>query len=367
MTPRKILVINLMHIGDLMLATPVFPVLRRAYPNARLYLLADKKLRALVEHNPNIDSFLFLDKKGADNHPWPFLRFLWKVRREKFDLVINLHRNERASALAAFSGGREIVGYAKPLFASFFRKVVPNRNPYKHQAEAYFDVLREGLGLWQEKAGALELYLSEEDKAGAEKLWQEIGAGGRHVIALNIGASWQTKRWCDDCFADVADHFLDEGYGVVFLGGAMDIPLVEACRQKMHMRNRGRVMVLTGKANLGELAAILHKCQLLITTDSGPMHVAVAMGTPILTMFGASPVLGFSPWDAKDVLIESPVLCHPCRIHECPRPQDSQMLCMKAITPRMVIAEAEKLLARYEGQEGAWPRAKNFQARVLQV
>ena len=130
---RNILVINLMHLGDLMLVTPVLRTLRANYPQARITLLADKKLRDLVEFNPHLDECLFLDKKGEDNHPLAFLKFIMKVRAKHFDLVINLHRNERASALAAFSGGGHIVGYAKPGFSLFFDGVMANEHFIKHQ------------------------------------------------------------------------------------------------------------------------------------------------------------------------------------------------------------------------------------------
>ena len=128
----NILVINLMHIGDLMLVTPVLRTLRTNFPKARITLVADKKLADLVVCNKHIDGCLLLDKKGADNHPLAFLRFIRRVRREHFDLVINLHRNERASALAAFSGAGRIVGYAKPLFSAFCDKVMENKKRLRH-------------------------------------------------------------------------------------------------------------------------------------------------------------------------------------------------------------------------------------------
>jgi len=137
---KNILVINLMHIGDLMLLTPIFPTLRANYPDAKITLLADKKLRDLVEHNPYLDDFLFLDKKGADNHPWPFFKFILKVRKRHFDLVINFHRNERASCLAATSGGKRIIGYSKPGFSLMFAKTMANNHFVKHQVEAHYDV-----------------------------------------------------------------------------------------------------------------------------------------------------------------------------------------------------------------------------------
>ena len=163
---NNILVINLMHIGDLMLATPVLRTLRANFPQANITLLADKKLGDLVVHNQWLDECLLIDKKGADNRLMAFIKFIFKIRRKKYDLVINLHRNERASALAAFSGARTIVGYSKPIFSLFFTKVMQNpsvahhigRGPFhmfppfkyvpgwKHQVHAHLESCRKRLG-----------------------------------------------------------------------------------------------------------------------------------------------------------------------------------------------------------------------------
>ena len=195
-----------MHIGDLMLVTPVLRTLRTNFPKARIMLLADKKLADLVICNKHIDGCLLLDKKGADNHPLAFLRFIRRVRREHFDLVINLHRNERASALAAFSGAGRIVGYAKPLFSAFFDKVMENKKAVKHQIHSHFDVLKEAAGIERIDDDGLEMWLPEGAEERAAKLWQDAFPAGAKVIALNIGASWKTKRWIDEYFAQTADH-----------------------------------------------------------------------------------------------------------------------------------------------------------------
>ena len=107
-----------------MLVTPVLRTLRANYPQARISLLADKKLADLVQYNKHIDECLLIDKKGEDDHFGSFLRFILRLRKKHYDLVINLHRNERASALAAFSGAKRIVGYSKPGFSLFFDKVM---------------------------------------------------------------------------------------------------------------------------------------------------------------------------------------------------------------------------------------------------
>ena len=140
---KNILVINLMHIGDLMLVTPVLRTLRTNYPQARISLLADKKLADLVQYNRHIDECLLIDKKGRDDSLPSFIKYIWGIRKKKFDLVINLHRNERASAIAAFSGADRIVGYAKPGFALLFDQVLPNLKAVKHQIHSHFDVLEQ--------------------------------------------------------------------------------------------------------------------------------------------------------------------------------------------------------------------------------
>lgn len=366
---KNILVINLMHLGDLMLVTPVLRTLRANYPQARLTLLADKKLRDLVEFNPHIDECLLLDKKGEDNHPLAFFKFILKVRAKKFDLVINLHRNERASALAAFSGGGEIVGYSKPGFSLLFNHTMANNHPIKHQVEAHFDVLRNFLGVEKIDDAGLEMVIPEAAQHKAERLWQESYAKEARVIAFNIGASWLTKRWLKEYFAQCADRLIRRGYHVAFFGGPMDVELVEACIEDMEEKDSGHLKVFTGKVSLGVLAGLLRRCCLFLTTDSGPMHVGVAMNVPIVTMFGSSPVPGFYPYDGKDVLVKTPEPCHPCRIHVCPKEGEEHMACMKKIPVDTVMAYVDELLEKYQGEPAYKlpPHPGDYQCRVIDL
>ena len=308
---KNILVINLMHIGDLMLVTPVLRTLRTNYPKARISLLADKKLADLVQYNRHIDECLLIDKKGRDDSLPSFIKYIWGIRKKKFDLVINLHRNERASAIAAFSGADRIVGYAKPGFALLFDQVLPNLKAVKHQIHSHFDVLEQAVGIDRIDDGGLEMWLPEAAVRSAAKIWQENFAPDKKVVAFNIGASWKTKRWIDTYFARCADELLAKGYGVAFFGGPMDTELVEDCIAQMKHRDSSDIKVFTGKVSLGELGALLKKCALFLTTDSGPMHVGVSQNVPVVTMFGASPVPGFYLYDARDVLIKTPEPCHP--------------------------------------------------------
>ena len=365
---KNILVINLMHIGDLMLVTPVLRTLRANYPKARISLLADKKLADLVQYNRHIDECLLIDKKGRDDSLPSFIKYIWGIRKKRFDLVINLHRNERASAIAAFSGADRIVGYAKPGFSLLFDQVLPNLKAVKHQIHSHFDVLEQAVGIDRIDDGGLEMWLPEEAVRSAEKIWQESFAPDKKVVAFNIGASWRTKRWIDTYFARCADELLEEGYGIAFFGGPMDTELVEACIAQMKHGDSQEVKVFTGRVSLGELGALLKKCALFLTTDSGPMHVGVSQNVPIVTMFGASPVPGFYPYDAKDVLIKTPEPCHPCGIHECPKQGADNMVCMKRITVDIVMRYVRELLAEYGDMAGNVPREYGrYECRVIDM
>ena len=385
---NNILVINLMHIGDLMLVTPVLRTLRANYPTARISLLADKKLADLVVQNKWLDECLLIDKKGADNRLPAFIKYIQKVRNNNYDLVINLHRNERASALAAFSGAKTIVGYSKPIFSWFFTKTMNNPSvahhigwgpfhllpPYKyvpgwkHQVHAHLEVLKEALGIEKIDDGGLEMWVEPSITEKTAKLWQENFPADTKVVAFNIGASWITKRWLDSYFAQCADELLEKGYGVAFFGGPMDTEIVEKCISQMQHKDSSLIKIFTGKLSLAELAAMLKRCALFLTTDSGPMHVGVSQGVPVVTMFGASPVPGFYPYDAKAVLIKAPEKCHPCGIHDCPRTGENQLACMKNIPVAVVMKYVWELLEKYEDLAGNVPREYGaYACRVIDL
>lgn len=325
-TCKNILVINTMHIGDLMLVTPALRTLRANYPKAHIALLTDKPLADLVRCNENIDECILIDKHGRDKGILALIRFIRQIRKRHFDLVINYHRNERASAIASFSGGKKIVGYAQPFFHRFFDHWMPNlamadtpKDKVMHQTLCHLKVLQEAAGCTKLDDRGLEMWLPPEEEKKASDLWQKEFAEDDRVIAFNIGASWMTKRWIDAYFAECADRFIEEGYHIAFLGGPTDVAIVKACIEKMKEKDSPKVHVFTGKVSLTVLAGLLRRCCLFLTTDSGPMHVGVAMNVPIVTMFGASPVPTFYPYDGKDIVIKTPESCHPCGIHDCPK------------------------------------------------
>lgn len=308
----------MMHIGDLLLVTPVLRALRTYFPQAHLALLTDSKLADLVRLNHNIDELLTIDKKGYHDKLINYIKFIGEIRNRNFDLVINLHKNERASFIAAFSGAQKIVGYSTWGPGLLFDQVLDNRKRQKHQVHAHFDVLKETLGMTTFDDRGIEMWLSEEAQAKADEIWKKsFPDGSRTIIGLNIGASWPTKRWPKEYFAELADRLVDEGYGIAYFGGPMDVEIVEQTIDLMRHKQNPHVVQLTGKVSLMELGALLKKCRVFVTNDSGPMHIATAMKVPLVSMFGASPVQGFWPYNDISVVLKTPLPCHPCYKHSC--------------------------------------------------
>ena len=377
---KNILVINLMQIGDLMLTTPVLGALRAAYPQAKITLLADSRWRELVECNPHVDACLFMDKKGRDKGIRRLLSFVGRVRKMNFDLVINLHRNERSSAIAAMSGAPRIVGYSKPPWSLLFDKVLKNpslarragkrRIPgTQHQVHSHMAVLKEALGIEEPKDVGLVLCLSDSAAQTAEELWQQEFSPADKVIAFNIGASWETKRWLTQYFAQAADMLIEKGYHIAFFGGPMDKDIVAECQSRMEYKDSGQVHIFTGRVSLAVLAGLLRRCVLMLTTDSGPMHIGVAMNLPLVTMFGASPVPGFYPYDGRSVLVKTPEKCHPCGIHQCQREGEGNLACMKNIPVAAVMNFVWELLDKYHGEPAYKlpPHYGDYQCRVIDL
>lgn len=362
-----------MHIGDLLLVTPVLRALRTAYPQAQLALLADAMLADLVKYNKNIDELIAIDKKGYHNKLGNYLGVVADVRHKKFDLVINLHQNERASFIAAFSGAKRIVGYSTFGLHWLFDGVMKNRKAIKHQVESHFDVLRDLVGVTHIEDHGIEMWLDQEAEQQADEIWRRefftnissvsSAHSGAKIIGLNIGASWPTKRWRGEYYAELADRLLDMGYGLAFFGGTMDVEIVKQTLEMMRHKSHPLLKIFTGKVSLLVLAALLKKCTVLVTNDSGPMHVAVAMDVPLVTMFGSSPVPGFYPYNNKSILIKSPADCHPCGIHQCP---DRDHECMRMITVDIVLKYTLELIKKYGERAGDLPRDLNdYQCRII--
>lgn len=334
---KKILVTFLMHLGDLTLTTPFIHALRKAAPDAHIAFLADEKLKDVVLHNPYLDEVITIDKKGKDNSILALMVCACKLNSMKFDVLINLHPNERCSFICALTKCKVKAGTTHTLFKPLWDKFTP-LNRKIHAADMYLDVLAQ-LGVNNLEHNGLEIFPSDEHFANAEDFWRNHGVfGSDKLIGFNIGSAVVTKRWAPERFAQVADYFAEKGYKPVFFGGTMDEEMVQEAISYM----KTTPVVATGSFTIGTLAAAMRRCSLIITNDSGPMHVAISQKVPIVAMYGPSSPKLYGPYTKDAVIVTAQPPCLGCASgmkHKC-----DDMQCMTRLYVEQVIAAAEKML-----------------------
>lgn len=332
---EKILVINLMYLGDLLFTTPLLRTLRFNYPAAKIDLLVDKKNQDVVLYNPHISELIAIDKKGYHNKLPNYLRLILDIRKQKYDLVINLHPNERASAIAAFSGAKRIAGFSVKGLGIFFGQKLQERKDV-HQADAYLEIAH-ALGLQTDNRG-LEMRVDESSENKAGKLWLEAGLlPETKVIGINPGGSWPTKRWTIDGFAELADMLQRDGFRTVFFGGPMDRQMVDKIVEKMQTIP----VIFTGSVNLRELAALVKKCAVFVSGDSGPMHIATSQGIPVIAVFGPSDPVRYAPYHVDHRVIKAELACLACGEHQC-----AHHMCMENISPIQVFLAVKEIFKK---------------------
>lgn len=336
---KKILVTFLMHLGDLTLTTPFIHALRKAAPDAQITFLADEKLKDVVLHNPYLDEVITIDKKGRDNSLLALIACARKLSGMDFDVLINLHPNERCSFICALTKTRVRAGTTHKLFKPLWDVFTP-LNRKIHAADMYLNVL-EQLGVQHIEHNGLEIFPGEEHLRHAEAFWRENGVfGSDKLIGFNIGSAVVTKRWAPERFAKVADILAGKGYKPVFFGGTMDEEMVHQAVSRMQTTP----IVATGAFTIGGLAAAMRRCSLIITNDSGPMHVAISQKVPIVAMYGPSSTKLYGPYTDEAIIVTAQPPCLGCADgmkHKC-----DDMQCMTRLTVEQVVQAAEAMLAR---------------------
>lgn len=328
MIAKKILVINTMCIGDLVLCTPLLRVLKNNFTKSYLAVLSNKSNADILLGNPCVDETISLDKKGRHKNISGMLNLIKQIREDKFDLVINLTTSERAFAIAYLSGAKRIISY--PPFSKKHSGDV-------HKVEEHLNLLKK-LNLSIYKHNGLEVFPSPNSVKYVENFLAEHKAKSSEVlIGLNPGASWPNKKWSPENFASLADNLMKkEGIKVVFTGGKEDIPLVNEIIAYMDTKP----IIATGQTSLQQLAAFLQKCDLVITSDSGPLHIAVGVRTQVIALFGPSSSVIYGPYGKDHRVVKKDLSCSPCSQNKvC-----SNNCCMKSITVQEVLEVVDEYL-----------------------
>jgi heptosyltransferase II len=280
---KNILIVRTDRIGDVVLTTPVIRALRKHFPSARITMLVAQATRDLVEGNPSLSEVLVDDRAGLHRGPRGFLKLVSTVRNKAFDCAIIFHTKRRTNLLCFLAGIPDRVGYANNKFGFLLTRPLTDTRHLgeKHESEYCLDVLR-AMGIGGEGAPEFYLPLQKSAEEWVEQFLRIQKIERRDLIAIHPGASCPTKQWTSKRFAELMAE-LRQRYGSQFvLIGADNIkPVCAEIAAKVPFP----VIDLAGKTSVGQTVSLLKRCRLLISNDSGPVHLADALGTPVISIF----------------------------------------------------------------------------------
>lgn len=346
--PKALFVRAVNWLGDAVLTTPALGAVRAAFPRARISLAARPLVAELFRGHPDVDEVLVYDKAGVHAGAAGMLRMARELRRGRFDAALLFQNAIDAALLALLAGIPDRAGYATDGRRLLLSRAVPVTEEVLrlHHAEYYLRLVEE-LGIPRPASPRMRLRVAGEEKeAMAERLASLGIPRGEKILGVNPGATYgSAKRWYPDRFAAVADTLSEEwGASVVLMGSGPEMPI----SAEIEAATRRRPVSLSGKTTVRELMALLSLCTFLVTNDSGPMHIAAALGVPLVAIFGPTDWRTTSPWTRRARVVRVDVDCSPCMKRECDRGHE----CMLGVTAEMVVAAARELVAE-DSREGA--------------
>ena len=337
---RRILFIKPSSLGDIVHALPTLAALRRRFPQAHIAWLVKRQWAELLERVEGLDRVWAV---GPGIAAW--LAEVPRLRAERFDLAVDLQGLFRSACMARLAGCPERVGFANgregsPLFYTQ-RVVVPT--PEMHAVDRYL-LVADALGAARPETTQFQFKVLPVEREQMSAVLSRAGVrAGSPWIAMNVSARWPTKRWPVESFAAVADRLHEEGAGpVVLIGGPDD--RVDAQMVKALVKTSS-IMDVTGLTPLGLLPALLQSASVLLTNDSGPMHVAAAVGTPVVALFGPTSPVRTGPYGAQHRVLTHQLPCSPCFSRRCTNAIERE--CLTGITPAQAVeAVLSRLAAR---------------------
>ena len=368
----KILLIKLSAVGDVIHTIPVLNKLRRRYPATQLDWLVTPAIGELLRHHPAIDNVVAF-ARDEWSRPWrlaPFVNYARlgaALRRARYDLVIDMHGQFRTALFALASGAPVRIGFDRPrasVWAATQRKFPAETRKHAWQGarEGSWLAYTHHIPVPTLDLHAVDRYLALGPLLGldggppdfsfpippeaanrVEALLDYYGAADKKLAVLAPGTIWETKQWRSDGFADVAQHFLRKGFAVTLIGSGRERAV---CAEVARLAPS--VVNLAGETTLSELAAMIRRSTISVTNDSGPMHLAVALGRPVVSIFGPTDPLWIGPYGRADAVLQAKLSCSPCYLRQLSRcPNDHA--CMKEVSASAVIERVESMLGKQSG------------------
>lgn len=323
---NKILIIKLWAMGESILTLPMIKELRKAYPSAKISVLCRERNKEVYTLNKDIDEIILFEPKNI----FGLMKLL-----KRFDLAIDCEPYLKTSALASFYLGKRRIGFSHGTRAWMYTDKI-DYNDQQHVVDTYLDFLKV-LGTPKKTEILVKLEYSPEDKVKVMKMLAPVLKQKKLLIGFCPGAAESTRErmWPEDNFAELADKII-EAYdaAILLIGSKSEAELAENIKRKV--KNTDQVMNLAGKTGKKELFALIELCDLFISNDTGPMHIAAAQGVKTIGLFGPNLPTRFAPYGKRNITLYHSIPCSPCiNVHKGKIPDCSNTIkgeCMKNIS-----------------------------------
>jgi lipopolysaccharide heptosyltransferase I len=349
----KVLLLKPSSLGDVIQALPVLRHLKRHLPHSEIFWWIDSALAPLLEGDPDLAGLIpFERKRWASPRYWPeMFRSIRHTRTQHFDWVIDLQCLARSAAFAWLADGKFLIGLdeVREGARGFYDQAVRRASFHTHAVDWYLAVLKP-LGV---PADQPFTWLPERPAVAAavQTKWPATGA---RWIALQPGARWDNKRWPAEAFSELVRTLSREAPEVRFaiLGSRDD----QAIGRLIAQAAPGACLNLCGQTTLPEMIELVRRCELMVTNDTGPMHVAAALGKPLVALFGPTEPRRTGPYGRLGDVLRVDLPCSPCLSARCTYAKPNE--CLKAISPGLVLARVRKLMAESHGGDASGEKSR---------
>lgn len=329
---KKILVVNVNWLGDVIFSSPVFRALKQAYPQATISCLAEPRVRGLLESIPEIDEIIPYEEKGRHRSVWAKLQLMASLSQRHFDAAFLLHRSLTKTLFVFGAGIPRRIGYDAKNRGVFLTHKVQGRPPGDiHRCDYYLHVL-ESFGVTvHDRATSLQVAIETQKEMEKILRLHQI-ASNDFLVVIHPGGNWDLKRWPPVYFMRlIACLTRDINVRVILTGTNEDIPLIKQIIAPLS----DKPVVLAGKINLKQLMALMKRADAVVSADSGPLHIASSVGTTAIGIFGPTdPAITGPRGTGRTIILRHDVGCNrqACYYTACP-----DNICMQAVSVEKVM------------------------------
>ncbi len=347
MSYKNILVIKLKQPGDVLVSTPVLAVAKEAWPQARVTYLVPRGAEMMVSGHPLLDELLVADRQEAWSRSCRLIQNLW---RANYDLVLELSGGDRGAFYTLATRAPERVGFERPgqpfwQRQGVFTRLLPRPPVRMHMVEQNLEALR-ALGA-QPRNPRLQFFWDCEVEDRMANRLKSLGLAPRTFMVMHPGAGWRFKCWTGAGYARVIEY-IQEAWGLAVVLTASRAPLEQELIEEILAQSRVKPHNLAGQLTLKELGALIAKARLFFGPDSAPMHLAAAVNTPAVALFGPSGAYNWGPWGEGHLVIQKEMECVPCGQDGCQGTKVSR--CLLELSPEDVVVRVDGFLRTGPGQ-----------------